>query len=60
VIDSGASRQMIGEHKKLKTLLREKSSYSVELGDMNWINLTRAGEWRKYSSQQHYIFSRFA
>lgn len=33
VIDSGASRHMIGEHNQLKTLLRGKSSYSIELGD---------------------------
>jgi len=33
VIDNGASRHMIGQHKQLKTLLRGKSSYSVELGD---------------------------
>ena len=33
VIDSGASRHMIGHRKKLKTLSKGKSSYSVELGD---------------------------
>jgi len=33
VIDSGASRHMIGYHKQLKTLSKGNSSYSVELGD---------------------------
>ena len=32
VIDSGASRHMIGHHKQLKALSKGKSSYLVELG----------------------------
>ena len=33
VIDSGASRHMIGHSKQLKTLSKGKSAYSVEIGD---------------------------
>ena len=33
VIDNGASKHMIGEHKQLKTISKGKSSYLVELGD---------------------------
>jgi len=35
IIDSGTSRQMIGESGQLQTLLKGSSSHSVELGDNN-------------------------
>ena len=33
IIDSGASRHMIGDSKQLHTLSKEQSSHAVELGD---------------------------
>jgi hypothetical protein len=35
MIDSGASRHMIGDHDKLSNLNEKKTSYKVELGDKN-------------------------
>jgi len=51
IIDSGTSRQMIGESGQLQTLLKGSSSHSVELGDNNNFEVKGLGstslEWKK-------------